>query len=206
MTVLHFVPVVNKVNLVSPCSTPDCEPWNANQSMVMFPSNPWSALTTQALKRLVVTSSAHTKEVLWISDDSFPWFTETNTLTGVPLVKLLLNDTYWHPPVTWIFPFSIPDNKKRKKKIRRKKKIKKIKVRKSCVNAGVLFYLKKKSFTSQRNLSYSQGHIQYWQHLIVTSTNFMICWRYTCGKKGSRWKTDLQRKEWCQWVPRQPSE
>ena len=156
MTFLHFVPVVNKVNLVSPCSTPDCEPWNASQSMVMFPSDPWSPLTTQALKRLVVTSSTHTKVVLWISNDSFPWFTETNTLTGVPLVKLLRNDTYWHPPVTWIFPFSIPDNNK-KKVVRKKEKKRKLKQEKRCVKAGVcylfIYLLKFQSFTSQRNLS-----------------------------------------------------
>ena len=148
MTVLHFVPAVNKVNLVSPCSTPDCEPWNANQWMVMFPSDPWSPLTTQALKRLVVTSSTHTNEVLWTSDDSIPWFTETNTLTGVLLVKLLLNDTYWHPPVTWIFPFSIADNKKRKNS--KKQGDKENESKRKLSESQSVFYLFQ-SFTSQRN-------------------------------------------------------
>ena len=113
-TWLHFVPVVNKLNAASPWWTPDWEPWNANQSMVVLYLKPQPPCTRQALKLFVVTSSTQRKAESWTLDDSFPWLIEANTRTGVPLEKLLLNDTgsQWKPstPTCWMlsFPLSTP--------------------------------------------------------------------------------------------------
>ena len=110
---MHRDPVVKRLKRIWPCDTPDCDPWNANQSIiVLLPSGFLPLCLRQALKWLVVTSSIQIKAKSWIPDDLFPWLIEANTLTGVPSVENLpLNETYWHfrsSSVNWmsIFPFS----------------------------------------------------------------------------------------------------
>ena len=96
-TCLHFVPVVNMLKLASPWCTPDWEPWNANQSMVVeLLSMPRPPFTRQALKSFVVTSSTQINAGSWTTWDSFPWLIETNRRTGDPSEKLLLNETRLH--------------------------------------------------------------------------------------------------------------
>ena len=110
---LHRDPVVKRLKRVWPCDTPDCDPWNANQSiMVLLTSGLLPLCTRQTLKRLVVTSSSQIKAKLWTPDDLFPWLIEAKTLTGVPSPEnLLLNDTYWQLGSSFVtcmstFPFS----------------------------------------------------------------------------------------------------
>ena len=113
LTHLHCDPVVKRLIRTWPCDTLDCDPWNANQSIiVLLPSGFLPLCTKQTLKRLVVTFSIQIKAKSWTPDDLFPWLIEVNTLTRVPSVeKLPLNETYWlfrSSFVTWmsIFPFS----------------------------------------------------------------------------------------------------
>ena len=92
-TWLHLVPVVNKSKPVSPCCTPDWEPWKANQSMVALTLWPQPPRKIQAWNPLVVTCSTQIKAESCTCSDLFPWLIEANTLTEVPLEKLLSNDT-----------------------------------------------------------------------------------------------------------------
>ena len=90
--------------------------------MVVSPPVPRPPSTRQALKPYVVTSSTQVKAESCSPDDLFPLLTEANTRTGVPLKKLLLNDTFsqWlRPiPICWmsIFPFSTTSKEKKTKK------------------------------------------------------------------------------------------
>ena len=97
LTRLHCDPVVKKLKIAWPWDTPVCDPWNANQSIIVLLLSKFLPLCTrQALKRLVVTSSIQMKAKSWTPDVLFPWLIEANTLTGVPSPEnLLLNDTYW---------------------------------------------------------------------------------------------------------------
>ena len=85
--------MVNKSKPASPWWTPDWEPWKANQSMVVLTLWPQPPRKIQAWNPFVVTCSTQIKAESCTRSNLFPWLIEANTLTKVPLGKLLLNDT-----------------------------------------------------------------------------------------------------------------
>ena len=88
LTRLQCDPIVERLKIAWPWDTPDCDPWNANQSIIMLlPCKFFPLCTIQASIQMKANSR--------IPDNLFPWLIGANILMGVPSPEnLLMNDTY----------------------------------------------------------------------------------------------------------------